>query len=137
VIRATRRSDTNPGRIVETAASPVEAEPVVAGGPTERHGTTEAVARPFGGTAADALRGKTAAAFDVRPRRHQRPSGSAGVDLAPSQRESGVRSIASEESFFVGHTSSRAPVLEQGELERATARARSLAGRTAAACEAG
>jgi flavodoxin len=97
---------------------------VVVGGPTEAHRMTEPVARFFGQVDKGALAGKAAAGFDTRLRMPAWLSGSAGSGIDRKLRQAGARVIAPQASFFV---SGKLPVLEPGELARATAWAASLA----------
>jgi len=105
-------------------AFPVETELVVIGGPTEGHRMMELVARFFDRMDKGALAGKAAAAFDTRLRWPLWLSGSAGAGIVQRFERAGARVIAPKMSFFVA---GNPPVLEPGELERATEWAASLA----------
>lgn len=100
-----------------------DADLVVVGGPTERHGATEPITRFFERIGSDGLRGTLAAGFDTRLRWPHWLSGSAAERIGRGLRETGARVIAPEESFLV----TMQPRLRAGELERAAAWGRSLA----------
>ncbi len=97
---------------------------VVVGGPTEAHRMTEPLARFFDRIEKGALVGKAGAGFDTRLRAPAWLSGSAGTGIEKRLRQAGARVIAPEVSFFV---SGKLPVLDPGELERASAWAATLA----------
>jgi len=109
------------------APLPANVDLLVVGGPTEGHGATEAILALFEEMEPDALDGVLAAAFDTRMRWPRLLSGSAAVRIAERLRQRKANVIVEPESFFVH---GRAPELEPGELERATAWAGTLAERT-------
>lgn len=96
---------------------------VVIGGPTEKRGMTEPMARFLERFAAGALDGVSAAVFDTRLRQPRWLSGSAAAGITRKLRGIGARLLLREESFLVR---GRPAVLEAGELERAAAWGRSL-----------
>jgi flavodoxin len=103
---------------------PEQLDLVVVGGPTEAHRITEPVAHFFDRVEKDGLVGVAAAAFDTRLRWPKWLSGSAAAGIAQRLHQARANLIAPEVSFFV---SDKLPVLEPGEVERATAWAASLA----------
>jgi flavodoxin len=105
------------------ASLPDDTDLVVIGGPTERHAMTEPVTKLFERFAPGVLRDVAAAAFGTRLRWPRRLSGSAAADITRQLRVSGARVIAPDESFMV----SMKPLLEAGELQRASAWAVALA----------
>lgn len=106
------------------SAIPQNTDLVVVGGPTEGHRMTEPIARFFDRIGTGALTGTPAAGFDTRLRWPLWLSGSAGAGITTRLRQSGAQVIAPEMSFFVA---GKYPVLEPGEVERATAWAASMA----------
>ncbi len=114
------------------ARLPAGTDLVVIGGPTEQHRLTETAVRLFDRLEADALRGIAAAAFDTRLHWPRWLSGSAGAGITQRLRQAGARVIVPEESFIVKRAENaqdKAPELESGELERATAWGAALAGK--------
>ena len=105
------------------ATLPEATDLVVIGGPTEGHGMTEPLARFFDRLAPGALQGTAAAGFDTRLRWPRWLSGSAAAGITHRLGQAGAQVIAPAESFIV----SGKPLLEPGEVERATAWAASLA----------
>jgi flavodoxin len=96
---------------------------LLVGGPTEnRHATPEVMAF-FERLPARALRGVDAAAFDTRLAWPRRLSGSAADQIRRRLGAAGAHLLDEPESFLVD----RAPLLRQGELERAAGWARELA----------
>jgi hypothetical protein len=79
----------------------------------------------YGSRSGNTERIATAIAFDTRLRLPRCLSGSAASGIGRKLRHAGARVVAPGESFFV----TRAPALEEGEVERAAAWAASLAGR--------
>ena len=107
-------------------AIPKETDLVVVGGPTEAHRMTEPMVKFFGQFGKGEFEGIAAAGFDTRLRWPRWLSGSAGAGITNQLRKVGAEVIDSEASFVV---TGKYPVLEPGELERATAWAASLAER--------
>lgn len=105
------------------AILPQKIDLVVVGGPTEAHRMMEPVAELFDRFDKGALAGKAAAAFDTRLRWPVWLSGSAALGIAQKLERAGARVIAPEVSFFV---TGKVPVLDVGELTRASAWAASL-----------
>lgn len=110
----------------EVTAIPSEGiDLIVIGGPTEVHGMTEPVARFFDSMGARSFQGKAVAIFDTRYRWPRWLTGSASATMTRRLRRMGARVIALPESFFVMDTANAPtpgdPLLEPGELERATA----------------
>jgi flavodoxin len=106
------------------------------GGPTQRHGLSPALRGYLDALPRDGLRNARVATFDTRYRMAPLLSGSAAKDAAGRLRRSGMRLVAAPESFFIErdrppegekrrHGSEQ---LEPGELERARAWGRRLAG---------
>jgi flavodoxin len=108
---------------------PDETDLVVIGGPTEAHGTSQAVAGFLDRVRKGSFTGKYAAAFDTRLRWPKWLSGSASAGIDERLHNSGAEVIGPGVSFFVG---GRLPVLEPGELERAAQWAGSLGARVEA-----
>jgi flavodoxin len=96
---------------------------LVIGGPTEKHGITEAVARFLDRLASNSLRGVAVAAFDTRLRWPRWLSGSAASLVLERLTKAGARAVVPAESFIVNMK----PTLEPGELSRAAVWAASLA----------
>jgi multimeric flavodoxin WrbA len=105
---------------------PEQLDLIVVGGPTEGHGATEPIAQFFDRIGTGELVAKAAAAFDTRVRWPEWLSGSAAAGIAQRLQHARANVLAPQVSFFV---SGKLPVLEPGELERATAWAASLAAR--------
>ncbi len=101
------------------------ADLLVIGGPTEGHGMTPAL-RSFVDGMAFALDGKPVAAFDTRIGIARFFSGSAAAGIEAHLRRAGAKVIAEEGSFVV---KGKQPELETGELARAKAWAKDVAGR--------
>ena len=101
---------------------------LVIGGPTEKHGITEAVARFLDRMGPDSLRGIAVAAFDTRLRWPRWLSGSAASLVVERLTKLGARVVVPAESFIVNMK----PTLEPGELSRAAVWAGSLADRVEA-----
>ena len=106
------------------------------GGPTQRHGMSAGLRAYLEALPRDGLRGTRVATFDTRYRMAPLLSGSAAKEAAGRLRRSGFRLVAAPESFFIErdrppdgerrrHGSEQ---LEPGELERAQAWGRRLAG---------
>jgi flavodoxin len=116
----------------EVTAIPSEGiDLIVIGGPTEVHGMTEPVARFFDRMGVRSFQGRAVAIFDTRYRWPRWLTGSASATMTRRLRRMGARVIALPESFFVVDTANAPtpgdPLLEPGELERATAWAALLA----------
>ena len=122
---------------IEQAPLPVPAdvELLVIGGPTEVHGVTPQVMTFLDALGANALHGKTAAAFDTRIKGPRWLSGSAALGIAHRLRAVGARMIVPAESFLVHGKDEDTPnaTLEPGELKRAEAWAADVADKAAAA----
>jgi flavodoxin len=97
---------------------------MVVGSPTEAHRMTLPMVKFFDQLGTGELEGIAAAGFDTRLRWPRWLSGSAGAGITARLRKAGAEVIDSEASFVVA---GKYPVLEPGELERATAWAASLA----------
>ena len=93
-----------------------EADVLIVGGPTQRHGTSLAMRAFLESMPRRTLRGLAAAAFDTRYHMSEWKSGSAAPRIASKLKRAGAALILPPESFFV---SSREGPLEDGELERA------------------
>ncbi len=109
---------------------------LVVGGPTQRHGLSRTLAEWLHGLGHGTLPGVRAAAFDTRYRMPRLLTGSAATGAAKRLGRAGCRLAVAPESFFVERerppTGERrhhdAEGLKPGELERATAWARTLLG---------
>ena len=113
----------------EAAPSLQDADLVVVGGPTEAHGMSEPLKEFFAGLEGDSMRGKLAACFDTRLTWPRVLSGSAAARIGDRLRDIGADVIAPDGSFLV---KGKTPVLEQGELDRASAWAGAVARKAAA-----
>ena len=103
---------------VEGGAGPLladEVELVVVGGPTEGHGMSEPMKAFLDGLPADAVAGRTAAAFDTRVDWPRWLSGSAASGIRARLERAGARSPVASESFIV----STKPEVGPDELDRA------------------
>jgi flavodoxin len=111
---------------VEDAPSvlPKKTDLIVIGGPTEAHRMTPPMVKFFDQFGKGDLDGIAAAGFDTRLRWPRWLSGSAGAGIIARLRQAGAKVIDAEASFVVA---GKYPVLEPGELERATAWAAALA----------
>jgi len=109
---------------------------LLVGGPTQRHGASEALGAWFQGLPRDALKDVPAATFDTRYRIAKLVSGSAAEAANRWLRRAGCRLIAPPESFFIERDAPpdgekrrhQLEHLEAGELERAAEWARGLPG---------
>jgi len=101
------------------------ADLLVIGGPTEGHGMTPAL-KSFVDGMTFALDGKPVAAFDTRIGIARILSGSAANGIEAHLRRAGAKVIAEEGSFIV---KGKQPELETGELARAQAWGKEVAGR--------
>jgi flavodoxin len=99
------------------------ADLVVVGGPTEAHGITPPL-KAWIDSAAIALEGKKAAAFDTRLDFARIITGSAAKGIGAHLRTAGATLITDDESFLV---KGKQPQLEPGELSRAVAWGREVA----------
>lgn len=105
------------------------------GGPTQRHGMSQALRAYVDALPRDGLRNTRVATFDTRYRMAPLLSGSAAKDAASRLRRSGLRLVAAPESFFIERDRPPdgekrrhgAEQLEPGELERAREWGRRLA----------
>jgi flavodoxin len=113
---------------------PVKTDLMVVGGPTEAHRMTEPMVRFFDQLRKGELEGIAAAGFDTRLRWPGWLSGSAGAGITARLRKAGAQVIDPEASFVVA---GKYPVLEPGELERATEWAATLAGKVESRVPAG
>jgi flavodoxin len=93
-----------------------EADVLIVGGPTQRHGTSLAMRAFLESIPRRTLRGLAAAAFDTRYHMAAWKSGSAAHRIASRLKRAGALLVVPPESFFVAE---REGPLEQGELERA------------------
>jgi hypothetical protein len=89
---------------------------LIVGGPTQRHGASEALRVFLASMPRRSLLALAAAAFDTRYRMATWKSGSAARGIAGRLRRAGGTLVVPPESFFVA---GREGPLEQGELERA------------------
>lgn len=101
-----------------------KADLIVVGGPTEAHRMTQPVVEFFDQFGKGELEGIAAAGFDTRLGWPRWLSGSAATGIVARLRQAGAKVIDPEGSFVVA---GKYPVLEPGELERATAWAAALA----------
>jgi len=101
-----------------------KADLVVVGGPTEAHRMTQPMVEFFDRFGKRELEGIAAAGFDTRLGWPRWLSGSAANGITARLRQAGARVIGPEASFTVA---GKYPVLEPGELARATAWAATLA----------
>src|SRR5216683_739426 len=93
-----------------------EADVLIVGGPTQRHGTSLAMRAFLESMPRRTLRGLAAAAFDTRYHMAAWKSGSAAHRIASRLKRTGASLLVEPESFFVAE---REGPLEEGELERA------------------
>jgi flavodoxin len=100
---------------------------LLVGGPTHAHGASQALKEALKTLSSGSLSGVTAATFDTRFRMSRLLTGSAATATSKLLEHAGANLASMPESFFVSRQSP--PVLEPGELVRAAAWARSLAGR--------
>ncbi|HYB00912.1 MAG TPA: flavodoxin domain-containing protein [Ktedonobacteraceae bacterium] len=93
-----------------------EADMLIVGGPTQRHGTSQAMRAFLESIPRSALQGQAAAAFDTRYHLSAFVTGSAATRIAAGLKRAGASLIVLPESFFVAKVEGP---LEQGEIERA------------------
>lgn len=93
-----------------------EADLLVIGGPTQRHGLSPAMRAFLERLPRRTLHGLSAAAFDTRYHMSAWKSGSAAPGIASRLKRTGASLIVPPESFFVAE---REGPLEEGELARA------------------
>jgi flavodoxin len=93
-----------------------EADVLIVGGPTQRHGTSQVVHALLENLPRRTLQGLAAAAFDTRYHMAAWKSGSAAQRIASRLKRAGATLLVPPESFFVAE---REGPLEQGELGRA------------------
>ena len=110
--------------IDEVPSALPKADLVVVGGPTEAHRMTQAMVEFFNQFGKGELEGIAAAGFDTRLGWPRWLSGSAATGITARLRQAGATVIGPEGTFIVA---GKHPVLEPGELERATAWAATLA----------
>ena len=104
-------------RVPETGALEIkDADVLIMGGPTQRHGTSPAMRAFLERTPRRTLHGLGAAVFDTRYHMSAWKSGSAAPRIASRLKRAGASLIVPPESFFVAE---REGPLEEGELERA------------------
>ena len=108
------------------ATIPAKTDLLVVGGPTEAHRMTQGMMTFFDQFGNNDLEGIAAAGFDTRLTWPRWLSGSASAAITVRLRNAGAKLIDPGASFVVA---GKYPVLEPGELERATTWARSLAGK--------
>lgn len=108
---------------VETV--PSELDLLVVGGPTQGHGIDPAEKAFLDHLPAESLQGISVAAFDTRLRWPELLSGSAAKGIAKQLEKKGAQLVLEPESFFV---EGKDGPLGDGELERAAAWARQVAG---------
>ena len=119
-----RHGTANLFAIDEAPSTFPKADLVVVGGPTEAHRMTQAMVEFFDRFGKGELEGIAAAGFDTRLAWPRWLSGSAATGITARLRQAGARVIGPEASFTVA---GKYPVLQPGELERATAWAAMLA----------
>jgi flavodoxin len=107
---------------------PADTDLVVIGSPTEGHRMIAPVAEFLARLGPDALRGTATAAFDTRLHGPRWLWGSAASGIAEELRQRGARIVVPAESFYVDMK----PHLQEGEIQRAAAWARTLADTLAA-----
>ena len=107
---------------------------MVVGSPTEARRMTPPMDKFFDQVGNGELEGVAAAAFDTRLGWPRWLSGSAATGISARLRQAGANVIEPEASFVVA---GKYPVLEPGELERATAWAASLADKVESRAPAG
>ena len=93
-----------------------DADVLIVGGPTQRHGTSQAMRAFLESMPRRTLHGLAAAAFDTRYHMAAWKSGSAADRIASRLKRAGATLLVPTESFFVAQ---REDPLEPGELERA------------------
>ena len=93
-----------------------EADLLLVGGPTQRHGTSQAMRAFLESLPRGALQGQAAAAFDTRYHLSAFVTGSAATRIAAGLKRAGAALVVPPESFFVAKIEGP---LEQGEIERA------------------
>jgi flavodoxin I len=104
-------------RVPETGALDIkDADVLVVGGPTQRHGTSPAMRAFLERIPRRALHGLGVAVFDTRYHMSSWKSGSAASKIASRLKRAGASLIVPPESFFVAE---REGPLEERELERA------------------
>ncbi len=113
-------------RIDAVETIPAGLDLLVAGGPTQGHGVDRAEKAFLDHLPADSVRDLPVAAFDTRLRWPEMLSGSAAKGIAKRLEQKGARLVVEPESFFV---EGKDGPLGEGELERAAAWARQVAGR--------
>jgi flavodoxin len=113
---------------------PKKTDLMVVGGPTEAHRMTQPIVEFFDQFGKGDLEGVAAAAFDTRLRWPRWLSGSAAAGITARLRQAGAKVIDPEGSFVVA---GKYPMLEHGELERATEWAATLAGKVESRVPAG
>jgi flavodoxin len=101
-----------------------KADLIVVGSPTETHGMTQTMVEFFDQFERGELEGIAAAGFDTRVGWPRWLSASAATGITARLRQAGAKVIVPEGSFIVA---GKYPVLEPGELERATAWTATLA----------
>jgi flavodoxin I len=92
------------------------ADLLLVGGPTQRHGTSQAMRAFLESMPRRALQGQAAAAFDTRYHLSAFVTGSAATRIAAGLKRAGASLVVPPESFFVAKVEGP---LEQGEIERA------------------
>jgi len=105
-----------------------EADLVLVGGPTEGHGMSEPLKQFLAELEDGVMRGKLAACFDTRLTWPRLVSGSAAARIEDKLRDLGADVIGPNGSFLV---KGKKPVLEPGELDRASAWAGAVARKAA------
>ncbi len=109
---------------IEGCAEALEAvDLLVVGGPTHRHGVSDALGEVVEGLDADALGGLRAATFDTRIRGARIVTGSAAVRLSRLLRRRGAWVVVPPASFIVD---GREGPLHEGEREHARVWAREV-----------
>ena len=103
-------------RVPEGAFERTEADLLLVGGPTQRHGTSKEMRAFLESIPRSALQGQAAAAFDTRYHLSAFVTGSAATRIAAGLKRAGASLIVLPESFFVAKVEGP---LEQGEIERA------------------
>jgi len=104
-------------RVPEAGALEIkDADVLIIGGPTQRHGLSPAMRAFLGRMSRRSMHGLGAAAFDTRYHMSAWKSGSAASRIASILKRAGASLVLSPESFFVAE---REGPLEEGELEHA------------------
>jgi flavodoxin len=99
---------------------------VLVGGPTHAHGASRPLKDALSAIPAGSLKAARVATFDTRIQMARILTGSAAASASKVLKRTGAEFVAPPESFFV--TRDDPPVLEPGEIDRATSWARAVVG---------